>query len=917
MTESTSSKQGQASGMRHRTKAQLLSLDDAQALPLVNWNAVERLAFEIADSVDAEHPAAFQTVQALLMRLLSPHLALEELHGLARRASRRDRYAQTLFGARLREAVERLSELAELGDELIHEAARPNCCGDDSSTVNENSQANIVQFDALAELMIAAARTCDCDTESEGLPGVALVVGLAAQTAPLEALREAHTRGGSAALVGELNWLASTGSATMLAPFVTTPMRTMSGSLPGLPGLPGGLGGLGGQLPPGLGGSRGGEPGLPPGPNLPGSIADWLRKKILDKWRPKWDPEIWDHKPIYKGPWQDPRTLRCAIALGKLAAARAGRPPTPAKAVWSDNITSISAPNPCAGAMLRINGHGFGDPKPANVGLMLPLDGRCTPTQFVPGTWHDDSVEMTMPANITSGPIGFVDLDYVNAYNAWADGLNNALLTLVLEGCGGGYKSQLADHFHECPPTSAVNGLAAGAAFIHAFTVNGEGDLVLEPGDMFTLAWDVVNSTNVVVERTSGSGPLIAGSTYAGGLPEVGSLALTANHNGPETWSYRLTAQGRCGNAVAQITIVATKQPRLVIDTIEVTQGLQTIPPTMRFVAGKDTVVRVTVRHGLNGWGSNSVPNVTGRIQVRYGNAASVWLDPANNSPAPMRPIPGANITVPSNPLRQNVNDTLNFFVPGALCTGNPTFRVEARVAAFDARAGSFAGFSESVQKSSASVLFETRRIVELRYVPLNWGAPNAPNGAQCDAALRNALPMLPTPSANIFPAPVGVRSPTPTLQAALDDLYDLHNCSAWEALTEWLGSDCPDEDDTKWVGFNFAAGGGIAYRPSDNPPGNVCIIGDTFTSTVAHELSHTFDQQHLTSVCAGGGAPANAENASGFPGGGQLTNTPFDTVQNAALQSGTGLWDVMTYCQKIDRWPTAERWRRLWDQIG
>lgn len=874
---------------------------------LVDLRAVTQLADRLAATIDDGLPTASAGLYRLLARLLEPHVLLSSLHELADAALDGNRHAQQQFEACLQDVVARLPEVRRAGSELISRPDSTACSG--SSVEDMGSPAvSTLRFHALSELLIAAARSCACETEIDMQKGVHLVIGLVAQTAPLERLRLAHEQGGDAKLIRELQWMASMQALGEFAP----PLRTMSGSLPGLPGLPG-VPGLPGKVPGGLGGNRSGGPVGPNPPEGPGGVDTWLQQLFGKKKPFHWDPEIWDHKPIWgRGGWGSQRDLRCAIALGKLAAARLAKPPQPIRAVWSDNIDSIEAPNPCGGQMLRIHGHGFGSPKPSNAGLMLSRDGKCTPTPFVPGIWQDDMVEIALPADVTSGPIGFVDLDFAAAYDAWADGVNNALLTLKFNGCGAIGKGLLVDHFSECPPATAVNALQAGAAYIHAFTVNTEPALaVVEPGDTLAFAWDVVNATGIRLERTSAQGPLFGGQPVANGLSEVGSLVTTAAHPGPETWTYRLTAFGRCANAVTELTVIATKLPGLSVQSIEITQGLQTIPASVRMVAGKPTVVRVTVRHGLNGWGADSVPNTTGRIRVVNGGAASAWFDAANGS-APMAPTPGASITVPSNPQRQNTNDTLNFLVPGALCTGNPTFRVEVRVSGFDARPN-YAGITEVIGKSSASVIFEGRRMLELRWVQLNWSGTVTPL-PQCDPAIRAALPMLPAPGANIAAAPAGIVTPTGgnMMQDALDQLDDLHNCSTWEALTEWLGSDCPDEDDTKWVGVTFAATGGIGQQP-----GNCCIVGASFVSTVAHELSHNFNQAHLTSVCAGGGAPANAENASGFPNGGQILDTPFDMTTNQALKSGTGLWDVMTYCNKVDRWPTAERWRRLWDEIG
>src|SRR5262249_51794907 len=150
------------------------------------------------------------------------------------------------------------------------------------------------------------------------------------------------------------------------------------------------------------------------------------------------------------------------------------------------------------------------------------------------------------------------------------------------------------------------NHLRAGAAIIKSFTINLEALHVAEPTDALTLAWDVVNAEQIQIVRTSSTGPLLNGSTVLNNPPASSSLALgAAGHAGPQRFTYHLTAVGPCGTADAEVAVIATKRPGLRIEQVEVTQGIQTIPPTVRFVAQKPTVVRVTVRHGLNGWGGN------------------------------------------------------------------------------------------------------------------------------------------------------------------------------------------------------------------------------------------------------------------------------------------------------------------------
>ena len=337
----------------------------------------------------------------------------------------------------------------------------------------------------------------------------------------------------------------------------------------------------------------------------------------------------------------------------------------------------------------------------------------------------------------------------------------------------------------------------------------------------------------------------------------------------------------------------------------------------MRLVERKPTVVRVTVRHGLAGWGPNAVAGVRGRIRVRRGVQVSPWYDAANGS-LPMAATPGASITVSANPQRNLTNDTLNFLIPPAWCTGTVWFQIEVRVAGFGAGDG-FAGYDQLVTGSTGTFLFEPRRTLELRYIRVNWGG-STPSDATCVGTLQSAVPLLPTPTANIFPlAGVGVQNPSGTgdgdRNALLDDFDDRHNCSLWEALTEWLGSDCPDDDGTLWVLIP-----GMFYRGrAKDIPSNVCFTPPSDGPYAAHELAHCLNQTHVGLMCANGQQAQGGDPASAWPNNAQLADVPFDVTRNVALSlAGTGVFDVMTYCGTPNNtWPMPARWQRLWDRIG
>ena len=301
----------------------------------------------------------------------------------------------------------------------------------------------------------------------------------------------------------------------------------------------------------------------------------------------------------------------------------------------------------------------------------------------------------------------------------------------------------------------------------------------------------------------------------------------------------------------------------------------------------------------------------------RSDGVRSTWFDAANNS-NPMAANPGSSITVVAFPQRNNTNDTLNFLIPPSWSRQRVAFEIEVRTTGFGAVAG-FAGFDGFASLVSAEFAFLPRRALEFRYVRINWGG-STPTDLTCLFTLLGAVPLLPTPTANILPLPgVGIQNPPGTgnddRNDLLDDFDDLHNCSTWEALTEWLGSDCPDEDGTIWILIPGVFHQGRAY----DIPSNVCFTPPNDGPYAAHELSHCLNQVHVGLMCSNGQQAQGGDAASAWPNNAQLVDVPFDVTRNTALTlAGTGVFDVMTYCGSPNNtWPLPARWDRLWNEIG
>jgi hypothetical protein len=887
---------------------------------LVRWEAVVEVAVALAKSARRDDELTRQWLNAALRQLLRPHLLLSELHRLAVATiaggmSTRGRLAQ-----RLAELAHNLPDLVTAGRHFLAASTRPKTHSNPSHDLPTTTS---LDFDSIMVLLAAAHRACGRDQSMNVSPPIAALFGLLAATEPLERL-SALRRQGTRALLEQWRWSLGTG-----APF----LEVRGGAGPIRPTSPG-------DLAPEL---EGDTPSLPKGdlPRIVQELIEAMRDRPL-----QWDPQDWAPRVAFPQQWIMPvRHMGCLELAAGMQRLMGQEPPRPSRVVWADNITSVSIVGPpCAGSTLVIKGSGFGNPRPANVGLMLGIEGVCTPVEFVPGTWSDTRIEMELPVGITSATVGFVDLAYAVAYNTWAKTVNETI-EKVRPLCASVAPPSFIEPINECATATPVNQLlGVGQAYIKSFTVNGASTPAIVPGDELAFEWTVSNAIALTLERVGAAGPLLNGSA-AVALPLAETqFTVIAGHTAPTFAHYRLRARGTCGaDATADVFVVLTQRPGLSVESLEVTQGIQTVPRTLRLVENKTTVVRVTVRHALNTWGPNQVTNVVGRLHVHvYGTGQQAWLDacnvPPGAAPGPMTPTPGASITVVASPLRVNTNDTLNFRVPAALCRGEVKFKAQIRVIGFDAQL-LFPGWTEEV-KGAITVTFEHRRQIVFRYVPVTWNGVT-PTNAVCSRTVRAAEPYLPVPSSLVSPLPgeppyqlapyvakpTGGGWPTGGSRNSIDlmlwEFWYRHNCNLRDPVLPESGAACPKDDGSIWVlvaGTPVTVPGSTVARYSALLIGsNVCFVPPLDGETAAHELGHCFMQRHIASPCLlapGVPPPTGVEPTSSWPGTSAVTDVPFNWLTNSTITAGmVGVWDLMTYCQTT--WTSPVRWQRLWDEVG
>lgn len=179
-----------------------------------------------------------------------------------------------------------------------------------------------------------------------------------------------------------------------------------------------------------------------------------------------------------------------------------------------------------------------------------------------------------------------------------------------------------------------------------------------------------------------------------------------------------------------QFVLVAELEPltvpsNLSITGVEYNQAIQffrsTLDPAtiqgdnaIGLIAGKNTVLRVYVDTGTDP-NRPTIASVTGQFEIRPPGAAGFTAVAVLNGPIP----PRADATIQ----RQNANDTLNFFIPGAFCRGS----VDYRVRVFDAAHPTEPGFSSGSVRGT--LRFVETAPMRIRGVGVSWtgAAPAVP----------------------------------------------------------------------------------------------------------------------------------------------------------------------------------------------
>ena len=269
-------------------------------------------------------------------------------------------------------------------------------------------------------------------------------------------------------------------------------------------------------------------------------------------------------------------------------------------------------------------------------------------------------------------------------------------------------------------------------------------------------------------------------------------------------------------------------------------------------VAGKDLLVRVFV---AGTFGIGDLPDtVTGRVRV-----AGQDITPLNG---PLVPLP------PSQLRRAQLNHSLNFRIPAALCHGNRTLRITV----FDARPPNpFVDIYGPLKPKSMSVAqtvvasFQAMPPIRVRGFLVNYTGNGlnlaAPNGNAFIDSLMRFLPMYPTHGYDFGPCEVMTWSDDMSITSG-------DKGSGWDSLiTNLQTTRSASSLRAVYIGMlpaNLSGTLGAWQRGIGN--WGVAIAAQDDTRALAHEIGHAFGLKHLDDGTAAGPYDTNYPDYGTFP---------------------------------------------------
>ena len=457
-------------------------------------------------------------------------------------------------------------------------------------------------------------------------------------------------------------------------------------------------------------------------------------------------------------------------------------------------------------------------------------------------------------------------------------------------------------------PASGTPYFDGGITHISRFTGNGAStNLRVDPKATINFSWRVCPSSASVklTVKDQVSGAVVASQT---GLAASGGVAITLpNYGLSHTLDCVLEASGTClPSPVTQtLVVLVLPKPNVKIEGMELTQGIQRFwrqnitENSVSTVVGKDTIVRVYVSCDMGGFQGDAVPGIIGVLSV-----GTTDLYPINGV-TPTTPTGGLpwHVARHKNDIdRSNINHTLNFRIPAAMCSGTKSLFCYLIVPGPG-------GTVDQTLGKSLTWTWDAETPLKVRWVRIRdehdpaTVTPTIPTDAQARETAQRALDVLPYP-ADLSAAPVATHTTTRDFTVDAEGAamrMDVENLrSAVEVLA--TSGTFPFDHEERWLGLTVPW-----FRGWGNPKTCVAPIypaGSTNRERLraAHELGHTLGRCHMHDTGCFMGAGLTAEPT--------LDDVCIDPHWNRAI-AATG-HDFMSYTSPDANWITTVNWDAL-----
>lgn len=315
-----------------------------------------------------------------------------------------------------------------------------------------------------------------------------------------------------------------------------------------------------------------------------------------------------------------------------------------------------------------------------------------------------------------------------------------------------------------------------------------------------------------------------------GCVPGQPPLDFKGNAAGTDySLQYQYTSQGSPPMTVTWSAAVhLVSGPDLMVNEVEVTQGLQDVLNDVPLVQGKRTVVRAYI--GVAG-DPGPIDGVTAKLTAYSGATKLGSTTPFN---------PGGRIRAKANPDWHQINDTLNFELPYTW-TQYPSLHLVVEVNPDH----SVTEVNYQNNDYPVDVTMRSCNPVDVAYMPMHYTPPGgytptdpAPNIADGDVFMRQVYPLAEDALTYVPWTPFNLRANINNVgvdYALLDRLNQI-----------LLASSAPHPDHIYgWLPSGAYTGNGFAQTPGTAAFGNDTQIPDRWRRTFAHEIGHNYGLPH------------------------------------------------------------------------